>query len=261
MSTDGRDGRGGAGTDSDRSGLRVERAGPVLTVSLARPEKRNAQRPETWLALAELGRKLPAEGRSVVVRGHRPPFSAGTDLSLLAEQAGGALPDEAEIATFQDGFRWLARPEVVSIAAVQGHAVGAGFQLALACDLRVLADNALLAMAETSRGLVPDLGGTEALVHLVGYARALEICLTGRRVTAAEAREIGLATAVVSRDDLDDAVADLAAALLAAPAGAAVATKELQLRAREQPGDRFAQFAAERAAQVRRLRALAGAGG
>src|SRR3954468_2353801 len=150
MSTDGRDGRRGAGTDSDRSGLRVERAGPVLTVSLARPEKRNAQRPETWLALAELGRNLPAEVRIVVVRGDGPSFSAGIDLSVLAEQAGGALPDEAEIAGYQDGFTWLARADLISVAVVSGHAVGAGFQLALACDLRLLGDDAQLAMAETS---------------------------------------------------------------------------------------------------------------
>ena len=72
-----------------------------------------------------------------------------------------------------------------------------GFQLALACDLRVLADDAQLTMAEVTLGLVPDLGGTKRLVDLVGYARALEICVTGRRVDAAEAERIGLATVVV----------------------------------------------------------------
>src|ERR1700712_918732 len=170
-----------------RSGLRITRAGTVVTVALARPEKRNAQRPETWLTLAALGRVLPSDVRAVVVRGDGPSFSAGIDLSVVAEQAGGALPDEATIASYQDGFTWLARPEIVSVALVQGHAVGAGFQLALACDLRVVATDVQFRMAETSLGLVPDLTGTEALVHLVGYARALEICLTGRRVGAQEA--------------------------------------------------------------------------
>ena len=75
----------------------------------------------------------------------------------------------------------------MSIAAVQGHAIGAGFQLALACDLRVVADDVQFAMRETSLGLVPDLTGTHPLVGLVGYARALEICVTGRFVHAEEA--------------------------------------------------------------------------
>src|SRR4051794_39719459 len=206
----------------DRAGLRVERAGARVTVSLARPEKRNAQRPETWRTLAGLGEIVADHTddpiRIVVVRGDGPSFSAGIDLAVLAEQAGGELPDEREIAEFQAGFTWLSRPELISVAVVRGHAVGAGFQLALACDLRLLGEDAQFAMAETSRGLVPDLGGTESLVHAVGYARALEICLTGRRVGAEEARSLGLATAVVQAAELDLTLEDLAAALLAAPA-------------------------------------------
>ena len=70
----------------------------------------------------------------------------------------------------------------MTIAAVQGHAIGAGFQLALACDFRVLAEDVQFCMAETGLGLVPDLGGTLPLVRLVGYSRAAEICVTSRRV-------------------------------------------------------------------------------
>src|SRR4029078_1641563 len=117
---------------------------------------------------------------------------------------------------------WLRRPDLISIAAVQGHAIGAGFQLALACDLRVLADDARLTMAEVSLGLVPDLTGTKRLVELVGYARALEICVTGRRVPAAEAERSRRANLVVGRADLDGAVADLTSAVLAAPRDAVV---------------------------------------
>ena len=115
----------------------------------------------------------------------------------------------------------------MSIAAVQGHAIGAGFQLALACDLRVVADDVQFAMRETSLGLVPDLAGTHPLVELVGYARALEICATGRFVHAEEARATGLANLVVPADELDGAVNDLAAALLAAPRDAVIETKAL----------------------------------
>ena len=100
---------------------------------------------------------------------------------------------DAAIAGFQEAFTWWRRPDLVSVAAVQGHAVGAGFQLALACDVRVVADDVQLAMREPSLGLVPDLVGTWPLVQAVGYSRALEICLSGRWVGADEAVAIGIA--------------------------------------------------------------------
>ena len=130
-------------------------------------------------------------------------------------------PEMAEsIATWQEGFTWLRRPEIVTVASVRGSAVGAGFQLALACDLRVLSETARFSMREPLLGLVPDLTGTKPLVDLVGYSRALEICATTRWVGADEARDIGLATAVVPDDELDGTVADLVAALTAPIYGA-----------------------------------------
>jgi enoyl-CoA hydratase/carnithine racemase len=247
------------------AGLRLGVDGAVATVTLDRPEKRNAQTPATWLALREIGRTLSGDVRVVVVRGEGSSFSAGldraafSDAGLLADQA---RMDESEldamIAGFQQGFSWLRRPDLVSVAAVQGHAIGAGFQFALACDLRVAADDAQLTMAETSLGLVPDLGGTQVLVEQVGYARALEICVTGRRVGAAEAAALGLVQLVVGGDELDATVADLVAALLAPPRDAVIETKALLVAASERSYDE--QLAAERAAQGRRLRDLAGLG-
>src|ERR671911_885373 len=110
---------------------------------------------------------------------------------------------DATIASYQRAFTWWRRPDLVTVAAVQGHAIGAGFQLALACDLRVCADDVQFAMRETSLGLVPDLTGTHPLVGLVGYARALEICVTGRFVTAEEAVSTGLANLAVPGEQLD----------------------------------------------------------
>ena len=144
----------------------------------------------------------------------------------------------------------------MSIAAVQGHAIGGGFQLALGCDLRILADDAQLCMAEASLGIVPDLGGTKRLVDLVGYSRAAEICLTGRRVDADEALRIGLASHVVPAGGLDSAVARTVTALLAVDRDAAAETKALLQRGHGRTQDE--QQAAERTAQYRRLRALAG---
>jgi enoyl-CoA hydratase/carnithine racemase len=203
----------------------------------------------------------------VVVRGSGRAFSAGHDRAMfdLADATPGGLGDlvrlpaeqaQERIRGYQSAFRWLRSPGVVSVAAVQGHAIGAGAQLALACDLRVFADDAQLRLPETTLGLVPDLTGTSTLVELVGYSRALEICLTGRAVGAAEARAIGLATAVVPVAELDAAVADLTAALTAPPVGASRETAALVRSAVRAAPD--AQDAAERAAQVRRLHDLVG---
>ena len=115
-------------------------------------------------------------------------------------------------------------------------------------------------MAEPALGLVPDLGGTYPLVQAVGYARAVEICLTGRRVGAAEALAIGLAQRVVPPAELGAAVDELVAAVLAVPAGAATETLAL-LAAVADGRDPSAALTAERAAQIRRLRALAAGSG
>ncbi|MGH3355166.1 MAG: enoyl-CoA hydratase/isomerase family protein [Nocardioidaceae bacterium] len=249
------------------AGLRLEVDGAVATVVLDRAEKRNAQTPTMWRGLAEIGRQLDRDIRVVVLRGEGPSFSAGLDRRMftpegipgegslfgLTELDDGALV--AEIEEYQAAFTWWRRPEIVTIAAVQGHAVGAGFQLALACDLRVVAVDVQFAMLEPGLGLVPDLGGTKPLVDLVGYSRALEMCVTGRRVDAAEAAETGLATIVVPTEQLLDAARDLTDAMAAAPHGAVTGTKRLLQGALQRTYDD--QRAAERVEQTGRLRDLA----
>jgi enoyl-CoA hydratase/carnithine racemase len=251
-----------------RAGLALDIDGPRATITLDRSEVLNAQTPATWEALRSLGENLHDDVRVVVVRGRGRAFSAGLDRRFFTArdidgQTGilglGTLPEpdvDAIIAGFQSGFSWLRDSDRVSIAAVRGHAIGAGFQLALACDLRVVADDAQFCMAEPTLGIVPDLGGTYPLVHAVGYANAVDICLTGRRVGAAEALTIGLAQRVVPAGELDAAVDELVTALLAVPAAAARETLAL-LAAVADGRDPAAALAAERAAQIRRLRALA----
>jgi len=247
--------------------VRTARDGAVLTVTLDRPDQLNAQTPATWAALAAVGSALDDDVRVVVVRGEGRSFSAGLDRTLFSTDPGtagglgelGRLPaEEAQerIRGYQAGFRWLRSPGIVSVAAVQGHAIGAGAQLALACDLRVLTEDATVRLPEATLGLVPDLTGTSTLVELVGYARALELCLTGRAVGAAEAQVIGLANAVVPAAGLADAVASLVAALTAAPVGASRETAALVRSAVRNDPD--SQDAAERAAQTRRLAELVG---
>ncbi len=260
-----------AGIDEEllgRGHVAVRFDGPVVTVSLNRPEVRNAQLPETWEALAHIGSRLDNRTRVVLVCGEGSSFSAGLDRSAFSREPGSLLArlagapttvaDEM-IAGYQRGFSWLADPRFVSIAAVAGHAVGAGFQLALACDLIVAADDAQFRMAEVSLGLVPDLGGTARLARLVGYQRALEICATGRHVTAGEAVRIGLALVSVPLAELDDAVADLAAALVESPAPAVRSIKALLTSAQQVSAED--QLAAERAAQIPLLALLAQPGG
>lgn len=249
----------------EAGGIRLEVNGAVAAITLARPQRRNAMTPSTWHALAAVPGLLPDRVRVVVVRGEGPSFCAGIDLRLFAE---GGIPGEAPpvnpadpdfeqvIAGYQAGYLWLRDPAFVTIAVVQGHAIGAGFQLALACDLRILADDAKLCLKEPALGLVPDLTGTKPLVDIVGLSRAIELSLTARTVSAGEALTLRLAELVVPGSELDAAVADLTEALLATDAAAARATKALLAHAPLATLEE--QAAAERRAQVRLMRGRAG---
>lgn len=253
------------------AGLLLHREGPVATITLHRPEVRNAQTPTMWRLLAAVGEELVSDDavRVVVLRGSGSAFSAGLDRTMLDPAGAGdgvetvaallAQSDEQVSATIDDyqrGFTWLRDPRILSIAAVHGYAIGAGFQLALSCDLRVLAEDAQLCMKEAALGLVPDLTGTKPLVEAVGYARALEICVSARMVGAAEALRIGLALEVVPVEALDETVAALVAALTSAAPEAVRETKALLLSAAAVPLEE--QRRLEREAQGRRFRALAG---
>lgn len=251
-----------------KAGVVLAVDGELATVTLDRPAKRNAMTPALWWQLAEIGRALPGTVRAVLLRAEGPSFSAGLDRSVLTGEDGSGKgkslidlaasdPHDAEMAIegFQAAFTWWRRPDLISVAAVQGHAIGAGFQLALACDLRIVADDARFAMREISLGLVPDLGGTKPLTELVGYGRALEICATGRYVDAAEAERIGLANKVVPAKDLTLDAAVFVRELLAADRDALIETKALIRGAIDRDYDD--QRSAERSAQVRRIRALA----
>lgn len=238
-------------------------------MTLCRPERRNAQTPTTWAALAAVGDALPDGTRVVVLRGDGPAFSAGIDVRLFSPDgldgqtpftdiAGASTADGADlIETFQQAFSWWHdRDDVVTVAGLQGPTVGAGFQLALACDLRVASPDLRLSMRETTLGLVPDLTGTHPLVRSVGYSRALEICVTGRWVEAEEALALGLVTSLCGPDGLDAAVDAVVAGVLAAPERAVRGTKALLRHAISADVDQ--QRRLERETQVDLIRALAG---
>lgn len=247
--------------------LKVARDGARLTITLGNPQRRNAQTPSLWSALAELAARLDPKLRVVVINAEGPSFSAGLDRGLLTpggmagETSVLALAAQGEevmaqaIQGFQQGFAAWAEADAIVIAAVQGHAIGAGFQLALAADLRVVSDDVQFAMRETSLGMVPDLAGTRTLVHLVGYAKALEICLTARFVGAQEAVTAGLASIAVPADQLAATTDDLVAAVLAAPDGAVRELKPLLRKAITATSPE--QLSHERESQARLLAAMA----
>lgn len=264
-------------TELHSVGLRFKKNGPIAEISLCNPARRNTQRPAMWRALGALGRNMPADIRIVIVRAEGPSFSAGLDRSSLKgldrskpvdaddDETLAGLLDGSDVTIarairdYQDAFLFLRDPNFISLAAVQGHAVGAGFQLALACDLRILADDAIFCMKEPALGLVPDLTGLAPMVRQVGYGRALEICVRSRNVDAREALALGLAHSVVPVGDLEREVTDWANTLLQADAHAARETKRLLQSA--ETVDLEHQRRLEAAAQVRRLRAISVAAG
>ena len=204
--------------------IRYQRADDIGTLTLARPGKRNAQNPLMWQELAALGEKLLAEDdlRCLVVRGEGKDFSAGIDLvegmaGLLADLAAAPESRLAEGLALAQTFRWIRQLGCASVAAVQGHAYGAGLQLALACDFRILADDAKVGLLETRYGLLPDMGATVWLPRLIGDGRAREMILLGEIIDAAEAQRIGLTNQVVPADNLEGAVFDMAGRIAAQP--------------------------------------------
>lgn len=258
---------GEAMTDPDDSGVRCSIAGPVATITLSRPRQRNAQGPRMWAAMADLLRGFGSEVRVVVVRGSAGVFSAGLDLGLLdpsqRDREGSLIaildqPDEvieAQLAVYQEPFALLADSAFISIAAVEGHAIGAGFQLALACDVRIADDTARFCMKEAVFGLIPDLTGTATLVRSVGYGRALELCASARTFGAQEALSLAVIHDLVPAGELDDGLERWITALTAHGANSVRDLKQLLMGADQVSLVR--QRERERAAQVGRFRALA----
>ena len=253
--------------------LIIDRDRGLAEVWLTRPEVRNAQTMATWASLARAAEIIGEEPdlSVVVLRGTGDDFSAGLDLRMLRGSAPAGEGDLREllikgdaevtraIAGFQRGFScWRELPAIV-VAVVTGHAIGAGFQLALAADLRILSDDAVLVMAEARLGLVPDLGGTRKLVEIVGYARALEICATAGPVDAARAEQLGLANAVIARAELEAGVEHYLDTLRAVDPLVSRSIKALMVSA--ESSTPIEQLEAERNAQLPLLRRLSASSG
>ena len=195
----------------------------VATITLDRPPV-NALNEEL---IADIGAALSeaAAGnvRAVVVTGH-PHFAAGADITEFqrAFDRGGDPRLASSLAAVVTQLQSLEKP---TIAAIRGFALGGGLELAMGADLRYLADDARVGQPEILLGILPGAGGTQRLPRLVGYQRALEMCLTGRHVGAEEAAGIGLADRVVPAGDLFDTVMDDAIRFASGPTAAYAAVK------------------------------------
>lgn len=188
--------------------------GDVAIITLNRPDRYNAIEATLGEGLISATGRAGEEARAIVLTGAGKAFCSGADLNvLLSDYESGAGPDLARLLenVFHPALRALLDSKVPVIGAINGVAAGAGLGLALACDLRVMADSAFLTSAFTAIGLVPDSGTTWWLSHHLGVSRALEIAFTNRRVGAEEARELGLCLDVVPGDQLLDRALSLAA--------------------------------------------------
>ena len=203
--------------------IQLEREGNVATLTLNRPEARNAMSPvmgeEMVRACEELRRD--ADVRVVIITGAGKSFSSGGDLAMLARDAGlegGSNPPTmaGSPRDFYTRFLAVRGLPMPTIAAINGHAIGAGLCFALACDLRIAVDDAKMGMTFTKLGIHPGMGATFLLPRLIGTARACELFFTGRVFDAAEAERLGIVNRVVPRAELGAAARALADEIAAA---------------------------------------------
>lgn len=205
----------------------------LFEIVLNRPDKRNAIN-EAMLSQFDTAVTLAnkTEGiRAVLIRGEGKAFSAGIDVSSLlglAERYGTHWQQRMRRITddFQAVFTRLERLELPTIALLHGYCLGLGMELALACDLRIAAQETRLGLPETRLGIIPDVGGTTRLVRLVGPARAKELIFTGRQISAEQAAAWGIVNAVAPEAELRAAAGALVEEIsLAAPLAVGMAKR------------------------------------
>ncbi len=204
--------------------------GEVAWLRLDRPEKLNSFTVAMWDEMRRLGREIGDDPtiRALVVIGNGRAFSSGIDTSVFT----GSTPDDvlrsdepdthddpsvAGILRAQQSYSWLETARYPTIAAVRGYALGAGLQLALACDIRIFARGTEAGLLEHKYGILPDLGGTQRLPRVVGAGKAKEMIWTAARIDAEEAYRIGLCERLVDDAELEKAAASLAQEIAAQP--------------------------------------------
>lgn len=209
----------------------VEKKDKIGSITFNRPDKLNAL---NGLAFQEFiaalhGVDQDNEIRVVIITGSGRAFSAGLDLE---EATKGPSESDLQVVPIQDSVAWI--PHIMRnmkkpiIASINGPAVGAGFTIALACDIRIASEEARMSAAFVRVGLIPELGSTYNLPRLIGVAKACELVFTGKMIGANEAKEMGLVNEVVAKDELETATYKMAAEIAqAAPIPLQIAKKAL----------------------------------
>ena len=213
--------------------LLVERDEPIAVVRLNRPEVLNALSDELMDALAEALAELDGDEaiRCIVLAGDDRAFAAGADIAELADSTSIDLYDAQRVDRWQT-IRSLRTPLV---AAVSGYCLGGGCELAMACDLIVASETAQFGQPETAVGLIPGAGGTQRFVRAAGKATAMDVILSGRRLTAQEALRAGLVARVVAKEAWLDEATRVAGEIAAKAPVATRLAKEMVNRAFEGP--------------------------
>jgi enoyl-CoA hydratase/carnithine racemase len=215
--------------------VQVEDRGAVRHVVLARPEKRNALNGEVIQGLGDAFRGAAGDDsvRVVVVRGEGAMFSSGMDLADLqavSENPREVRPYRREILAI---WNLLEEMPKATICQIHGACLGGAMELALACDMRVMAEDSVTGLLETRIGLVPDVGGCSRLPAVVGVGRAKELIMTGKVIDGREAHRIGFANRIAAADELDAATQALCDELLAcAPLAVGLAKRIVDAAAR-----------------------------
>jgi len=188
----------------------VEREGSVATLTIDRQDKLNAISPQVVEELGQSLLELESEPPSAIVitGAGEKAFVAGADIAEMSQMSAVGAKRFAEIG--HAAMALLDRSPVPTIAAVNGFALGGGCEIALACDIRIAAENAMFGFPEVGLGILPGMGGTQRLPRLVGPGKASELIFSARRINAAEAKEIGLVNRVVGQGEALNAAQQLA---------------------------------------------------
>jgi enoyl-CoA hydratase/carnithine racemase len=228
--------------------IKIESKDNILTLTFARPDKKNALSNAMYGALTDaiVAAETDPAARVVVLRGEGDMFTAGNDVGEFAAMATGAFKGERHVARFLQAIARASRPLV---AAVQGRAVGVGTTMLLHCDFVVLAEDAQLSTPFVNLALVPEAASTILMPLRIGYARAYEMFALGETVDAKTALHLGIANRVVPLERLHAEAASVAQRLAKLPAGSLAATKRLM----RDPELLAAQIAAESAIFAERL--------
>jgi len=210
--------------------IRIEHKDHILTLTFARPDKKNAITNAMYGALADaiIAAETDHATRVIVLRGEGDMFTAGNDVGEFAMMATGGFNSERHVSRFVDAIARATKPLV---AAVQGRAVGIGTTMLLHCDFVVLAEDAQLSTPFVSLALVPEAASTLLMPQRIGYARAYEMFALGETMNAGSALQFGIASRVVPSAKLHAEAAAVAARLAKLSAGSLAATKRLMRNA------------------------------